>query len=132
LGRFDIAYATLAMSRVNILLTRVGHLKAVNTILSLLKTFPKGIVIIDTSYPDHNMYPVEDLSNWMEFYPDASEEIPKDLPSEKGPRVRMTVYFLVLFSLCFLIVISHCMYHLFYSYSRVCHKERTQELYGYG
>jgi hypothetical protein len=28
----------------------------------------------------------------MEFYSDASEEIPKDLPPEKGPRVRMTVY----------------------------------------
>jgi hypothetical protein len=28
----------------------------------------------------------------MEFYPDASEEIPKDLPLEKGPRVRMTVH----------------------------------------
>jgi hypothetical protein len=38
------------------------------------------------------VYPVEDHSNWMEFYPDSSEEIPKDLPPEKGPRVRMTVY----------------------------------------
>jgi hypothetical protein len=28
----------------------------------------------------------------MEFYPDASEEIPKILPLEKGPRVRMTDY----------------------------------------
>jgi hypothetical protein len=28
----------------------------------------------------------------MEFYPDASEEIPNDIPPEKGPRVRMTVY----------------------------------------
>jgi hypothetical protein len=28
----------------------------------------------------------------MEFYPDAGEEIPKDLPLEKGPRVRMIVY----------------------------------------
>jgi hypothetical protein len=28
----------------------------------------------------------------MEFYTDASEEIPKDLPLEKGPRVRMNVY----------------------------------------
>jgi hypothetical protein len=28
----------------------------------------------------------------MEFYPDASEEIPKDLPPGKDPRVRMTVY----------------------------------------
>jgi hypothetical protein len=48
--------------------------------------------MIDTSYPDHCMYPVEDNSNWMEFYPDSSEEIPKDLSPEKGPRVRMTVY----------------------------------------
>jgi hypothetical protein len=38
------------------------------------------------------MYPVEDHSNWVEFYPDAGEEIPKGLPPEKGPRVRMTVY----------------------------------------
>jgi hypothetical protein len=28
----------------------------------------------------------------MEFYPDASEEIPKYLPPEKGPMVKMTVY----------------------------------------
>jgi hypothetical protein len=28
----------------------------------------------------------------MEFYPDAGEEIPKDLTPEKGPRFRMTVY----------------------------------------
>jgi hypothetical protein len=60
--------------------------------LSYLKTFPKGRVIIDTSYPDNSVYPVEDHSNWMEFYSDASEEIPKDLPPEKGPWVRMTIY----------------------------------------
>jgi hypothetical protein len=55
LGRFDIAYATFAMSRFN-MLPREGHLKAVKRILSYLKTFPKGPkgrVIIDTSYPDH-------------------------------------------------------------------------------
>jgi hypothetical protein len=91
LGRFEIVYATSAMSRFN-MLPREGHLKAVKRILSYLKTFPKGREIIDTSYPDHSMYPVEDHSNWMELYPDASEEIPKDLPPEKGPRVRMTVY----------------------------------------
>jgi hypothetical protein len=91
LGRFDIAYATSAMSSFNIL-PREGHLKAIKRILSYLKTFPEGRVIIDTSYPDHCIYPVEDHSNWMEFYPDVGEEIPKDLPPEKGPRFRMTVY----------------------------------------
>jgi hypothetical protein len=79
------------MSMFNLLL-REGHLKALKRILSDLKIFPKERVIIDTSYPDHSMYPVENNSNWKEFYPDASEEIPKDLPPEKGPRVRMTVY----------------------------------------
>jgi hypothetical protein len=74
------------------MLPREGHLKAIKRILSYLKIFPRGREIIDTSYPDHSMYPVEDHPNWMEFYPDASEEIPKDLPPEKGTRVRMTVY----------------------------------------
>jgi hypothetical protein len=82
LDRFDIAYATSAMSRFN-MLPRERHLKAVKIILSYLKTFPKGRVIIDTSYPDHSVYHVEDHSNWMEFYPDAREEIPKDLLPEK-------------------------------------------------
>jgi hypothetical protein len=40
LYRFDIAYATSAMSRFN-MLPREGHLKAVKIILSYLKTFPK-------------------------------------------------------------------------------------------
>jgi hypothetical protein len=76
------------------MLPREGHLKAIKRILSYLEAFPKGRVIIDTSYLDHSMYPVEDHShsNWMEFYPDASEEIPKDLPPGKGPRTRITVY----------------------------------------
>jgi hypothetical protein len=74
------------------MLPRKGNLKGVKRNLSYLKTFPNERLIIDTSYPNHSIYPVENHSNWMEFYPDASEEIPKDLPPEKGPRVRMTVY----------------------------------------
>jgi hypothetical protein len=88
LGRFDIAYATSAMIRFN-MLPREGYIKAVKRILSYLKAFPKGRLIIDTSYPDHSVYPVEDHSNVKKFYPDASEYIPKDLSPEKGSRVRM-------------------------------------------
>jgi hypothetical protein len=90
-SRFDITYATSALSRLN-MLPREGYLKAVKRILSFFKIIPKERLIIDTSYPDHSMYPVEDHSNWMEFYPDSGEEIPMDLPPEKGTRVRMTVY----------------------------------------
>jgi hypothetical protein len=91
LGRFDIAYATSDMSRFN-MLPREGHRKAVKRIFSYLETFSKGRVMIDTSYTDHSIYPIEDHSNWMEFYLNTSEEIPKDLPPEKGPRIKMTVY----------------------------------------
>jgi hypothetical protein len=61
LGRFDITYTTSTMNRFN-MLPREGHLKTVKRLLSYLKTFPKGRVIIDTSYPDHSVYPVEDHS----------------------------------------------------------------------
>jgi hypothetical protein len=91
LRRFDGGYSTSAMSRFS-MLPREGQIKAVKRILSYFKTFPKGVVIIDTSHTDYSMYPVEYHSNWMEFYPDAGEEIPKDLPPEKGLIVRMTIY----------------------------------------
>jgi hypothetical protein len=74
------------------MIPREGHLKVVKRILSYLKTIAKGRFIIDNSYPDNSVYPVKYHSNWMEFYPDSGEEIPKDLPPEKGPRISMTVY----------------------------------------
>ena len=33
---------------------------------------------------------IEDHLNWKELYPDTREEIPNDLPTSKGPKVRMT------------------------------------------
>ena len=56
------------------------------------KAFPKGRIIVDTSYPDHSIYAIEDHPNWKDSYPEAEEEIPNDLPSQKGPKVRMIVY----------------------------------------
>jgi hypothetical protein len=62
LGRFDIACATSAMSRFN-MSPREGHLKAVKRILAYLKTFPEGRHIVDTTYPEYSIYPVEDHPN---------------------------------------------------------------------
>jgi hypothetical protein len=50
LRRFDIAHFISSMSRFN-MLPRKGHLKAVKRILSYLKTFPKGRLIVDTTFP---------------------------------------------------------------------------------
>jgi hypothetical protein len=62
LGRFAIAYATSAMSRF-IMSPRGGYLKAVKRILAYRKTFPNGRLIVDTTYPNHSVYPVEDHPN---------------------------------------------------------------------
>jgi hypothetical protein len=91
LDKFEISYATFSMSRFN-MIPREGHLKGVKRILSYLMTFPKGRVIIETSYPDHTVYSVDNHSNQEEFYQDYGEEIPKYLSLKIEPRVSMTVY----------------------------------------
>jgi hypothetical protein len=74
------------------MLPREGHLKAAKIILFYFKTFPKGRIIVDTTYPNHSIYPIEYHSNWKDFYPDFEEQIPNYLPKSKGPKIRMTVY----------------------------------------
>ena len=91
LGRYDVQYATCALSRFN-MAPREGHLVAAKRILGYLKVYTKGRIIYDTSYPDHSSFPTEDHPNWGEFYPGASEEIPDNLPEAKGKFVRITVY----------------------------------------
>jgi hypothetical protein len=52
----------------------------------------QGRLIVDAAYPDYSLYLDEDHPNWKDFYPDAGEEIPNNLPMSKGPKVRMTIY----------------------------------------
>jgi hypothetical protein len=73
-------------------LIREGYRKELKRILSNIKTFHRGRVIINTPYPEHSMYPSEDHLNLAGFYPDNGEGIPRDLPPKKVPRVRMIVY----------------------------------------
>ena len=91
LGRFDVQFATMSLSRFS-MAPREGHLKAAQRILTYLKTFSKGRIIMDNSYPDHSKYPTEEHGNWKEFYPDAEEDVPHDSLNPKGKPVRMTVY----------------------------------------
>jgi hypothetical protein len=48
--RFDIAYATSAMSGLN-MLSREGYLKAAEISLAYFKTFPEGKIIVDIPKP---------------------------------------------------------------------------------
>ena len=61
--------------------------------LDYLNTHKSGEIVVDTSEA-----PVRDTAlynvgfNWSEFYPDAVEQIPEDMPEPKGKLAKITCY----------------------------------------
>lgn len=91
LGRFDDAYATNTLARFS-MAPREGHLEMARRLFGYLKTFSKGRIIIDSRYRDWSKFPTTKLdSSWSEFYPDATEDIPSNMPTPKGKTARITV-----------------------------------------
>ena len=90
LGRFDVHYATSVLSRFG-MNPREGHRKAALRVLSYLKTFPNGKIVFDTHIPIPEPTS-DDEYNWDEFYPDAREELPHDMPSPRCRPVSITAY----------------------------------------
>ena len=82
LGRFDVLYATNTLSRFS-MAPREGHMKALQKVVCYIKTFPKGRILFNVSYPPMSEVQ-EDQHDWREFYPDAEEELPYDMPIPKG------------------------------------------------
>jgi hypothetical protein len=91
LGRFDIQYATQMMSQFN-MSPREGHLEAMKRVFGYLKKFPKGKLVVDSSYRDNSKFDSKDYDRWKEFYPDASEDLPDNMPKPYGKKVRITCY----------------------------------------
>jgi hypothetical protein len=90
LGRFDIAYAVNNLARYN-MAPRQGHFEAAIRLFGYLKGHPKGRLLVNpqpylqpnTSFLDHD---------WNEFYPDAIEELPPDMPNPIGPKIETVCY----------------------------------------
>ena len=91
LGRFDIQYATSVLARYNAA-PREGHIKAMKQIFGYLKKFSKAKSIVDPTLPNHGAYLSENYDNWKEFYPDAEEAIPPDIPKPVGAIARITIW----------------------------------------
>jgi hypothetical protein len=91
LGRFDIQYATQVMSRYS-MGPREGHLSAMKRVFGYLKKFPKGKIVIDPNHRDNSAIQTNEFDNWKEFYPDAAEELPDNMPTPFGKAARITVY----------------------------------------
>ena len=93
LGRLDINYAVQALSRYRTA-PRQGHFEAMIRVLGYLKKFYKGRIIMDPNYRDNSDYEkkIKDYDNWKEFYPDAEEELPPNMPKPMGKAAQITCY----------------------------------------
>jgi hypothetical protein len=90
LGRFDIAYAVSTLAR-HSMQPRKGHLDALIRVFGYVKKHPDGRIIVDPKPPDTSTYTFTP-HNWTEFYPDAAEEIPPDMPTPKGLPIHTMCY----------------------------------------
>jgi hypothetical protein len=90
LGRYDIAYATSSLARFA-MAPRIGHMKAMLRIFGYVKKHKHGQLIVDHNYMNWDKYEHEQ-HDWDEFYPDAMEEMPPNMPEPKGKSIKITVY----------------------------------------
>jgi len=92
LGRFDIAYAVSTLSRYT-MAPRIGHFKAMERVFGYLRKHYSGHLIIDPKEaPIRNKATFNLGHNWVEFYPDACEDIPYDKPHPTGNLATLTCY----------------------------------------
>ena len=61
-------------------------------VFGYLKKFPKGKIVVDSGYQDNSAFKINEYQNWKEFYPDAEEELPDDMPTPFGKAVHITIY----------------------------------------
>ena len=82
IGHVDILLETSMMST-HLALPRLGHLEQVFHIFGYLKERPKRKLALDTNHPviDEKKFVRHD---WMDFYRDATEAIPGDIPPPRG------------------------------------------------
>jgi len=92
LGRFDIAFAFSTMSRYN-MAPREGHINALRSVFGYLSKYKKGQIIVDPGEaPIRDKMVYTNDCSWTEFYPDASEDVPPDMPDPKGNEAKLTCY----------------------------------------
>jgi hypothetical protein len=90
LGRLDIVTPVSLMSRY-LSQAREGHLNQVFHIFAYLKEFKRSMLVFDDTMPEISEARF-DQCDWTEFYPDAAETIPPDMPDAQGKAVKMTCF----------------------------------------
>ncbi len=88
LGRIDICGEVSMMSSYSTAL-RAGHLDAVLYIFSYLSTHERSQIVIDDTYIPHAEFK---KSDWSQFYPDAKDELPPDMPKPGRKALQQTMF----------------------------------------
>ena len=87
LGRIDILLEVSWLSSFAAM-PRRGHLEAVYHVFAYLKKHDRSTLVFDDSYP-----PVNELAfthvDWTDFYPEAAEPIPPNMPQPRGNPVKV-------------------------------------------
>jgi Fe-S-cluster containining protein len=88
LGRIDICGEVSMLSSYSAA-PRQGHLEAVLHIFSYLNSHDRSRIVMDDAY-----YPHVELEkpDWSQFYPEAKEELPPDMPEPRGKPVQITMF----------------------------------------
>jgi hypothetical protein len=88
LGRVDILHEVSVLST-HMALPRIGHLKHVYHIFGYLKKNPKRTLAFDPSYPVGDFESRFVQYDWTDFYRDAEDKIPHDMPEPLGNPVSL-------------------------------------------
>ena len=93
LGRIDI-YTEVSMLSQHQCLPRVGHLDAIYRIFWYLKNADQARIFFDPGHIDLTMvdFGVTEVEKWKEFYADAEEQLPPDMPTPLGLAIRITCF----------------------------------------
>ena len=70
---------------------REGHLEQLFHIFAYLKKHNRSRLVFDDTHPDLSTRSFS-VGDWSEFYPDAAEAIPTNVPEPRGREVSMTCY----------------------------------------
>ena len=92
LGRIDIGFEVTALSS-SLAMPRRGHLDAALHIFAYLKKDPNRWILMDPTYPGEFQGTTQWTdSNWTDFYPDAKEELPPNMPKPRRKYVTITCF----------------------------------------
>ena len=90
LGRVDILLETSLLSK-HLALPREGHLEQVLHMIGYIKARPKFRIMFDSSKPRTNERWFQQY-DWFDFYRDAKEAIPPNMPEQRGLEVLISCF----------------------------------------